>query len=369
LTEATIKSYSKDDHDGRGKYCTVSFQKTASPGPETTYDYIDNSGKIWKCPEKGWRMIQSKIKALENDNRVYFDGDTLREKCYWNERENEGKFADTLWDDMPENSVGSKDFSKLFDKQVFFSNPKPVDYLIRLLKMQTSSQGDDIILDFFSGSATTAHSVMRLNSEDNGNRKFIMIQLPEFCEESSEAFKAGYKTIPEISKERIRRAGKKILEELEQKNQQLKLGEVAEDASKLDIGFRVYKLDESNMKEVYYHPNQVNQDQLSLSISNIKDGRTAEDLLTQVMLHDFNLELNLPIECKNIHGNNVFFVQGNSLVACFDDSIDFGIVDEIAKAKPLRVVFKDAGFRDDKDRINLEERFKRLSPETKIRVI
>jgi adenine-specific DNA-methyltransferase len=251
-----------------------------------------------------------------------------------------------------------------------FSFPKPVKLMKGILDCEINgrSNKDDIILDFFAGSGTTAHAVMALNAEDNGRRKCISIQLPQTVDTKSDAYKAGYQNIADISKERIRRAGKKILEELEKKNQQLKLGEEVKDTSKTDIGFRVYKLDESNMKEVYYHPNQVNQDQLSLSISNIKDGRTPEDLLTQVIL-DLGLELNLPIEVKNIYGNNVFFVQGNSLVACFDDSIDFGIVDEIAKAKPLRVVFKDAGFRDDKDRINLEERFKRLSPETQIRVI
>jgi adenine-specific DNA-methyltransferase len=265
------------------------------------------------------------------------------------------------------NSRGTDTFKKLFRiEKSYFDYVKPIELIYDLLLMSTSD--DDIVLDFFSGSATTAHTVLKFNANNDTNLKFIMVQLPEKLIKSSEAYKAGYKTIPEIGKERIRRAGKTILEELESKNQQLKLGEEAKDTSKLDVGFRVYKLDESNMKDVYYHPNQVNQDQLSLSISNIKDGRTAEDLLTQVIL-DLGLELNLPIEVKNIKSNNVFFVQGNSLVACFDDSIDFGIVDEIAKAKPLRVVFKDAGFRDDKDRINLEERFKRLSPETQIRVI
>jgi adenine-specific DNA-methyltransferase len=248
-----------------------------------------------------------------------------------------------------------------------FDYPKPLS-LIKYVMMISKCRGEDIILDFFAGSGTTAHAVMVLNAEDGGKRRCISVQIPQKIDEESEAYKAGYKTIAEIGKERIRRAGKKILEELESKNQQLKLGEEAKDTSKLDIGFRVYKLDSTNMQDVYYHPNKVNQEQLSLSISNVKEGRTAEDLLTQVIL-DLGLELNLPIEHKNIHGNNVYYVQGNSLVACFDDSIDFGIVDEIAQSKPLKVVFKDAGFKDDKDRINLEERFKRLSPETQIRVI
>lgn len=368
LSEATIKSYSKDDNDGRGKYCTVSFQKTASPGPETTYDYTDNLGRVWKCPAKGWRMIKSKIKALENDARVYFDGDTLREKCYWNEREDEGKFADTFWDDMPENNVGSKDFGNLFDKKVLFSNPKPIDYLARTLKMQSNTSDSDIILDFFSGSATSAHAVMQLNAQDGGNRKFIMVQLPEKTDENSEAYKAGYKTIAEIGKERIRRAGKKIVDDLKTKKQQLEFGEKPFDINKLDIGFRAYKTDDTNMKDVFYHPAKLDQKQLVSLESNIKEDRTPEDLLTQVIL-DLGLELSLPIETKKMLKNTIFIVQANSLVACFDNDIDFKIVDSIATLKPFKVVFKDASFKDDKDRINVEERFKRLSPETKVTVI
>jgi adenine-specific DNA-methyltransferase len=368
LAEATIKMYSKDDNDGRGKYRLYPMQKTGSPGPETTYDYIDNNGKTWKCPEKGWRMIQSKIKLLENDNRLCLDNNTISEKAYWNERENEGKFADTLWNDMPENSVGSKDFGSLFDKRVLFSNPKPIDYLVRLLRMQSNSRNSDIVIDFFSGSATSAHAVMQLNAEDGGNRKFIMIQLPEKTDESSEAYKAGYKTIAEIGKERIRRAGKKIIEELKAKNQQLQLGEKSVDAGKLDIGFRVYKTDESNMKDVFYHPAELKQDLMSNLESNIKEDRTPEDLLTQVIL-DLGLELSLPIETKKMLKNTVFIVQTNALVTCFDKDIDFTIVDSIAVLKPFKVVFKDASFKDDKDRINVEERFKRLSPETRVTVI
>ena len=214
----------------------------------------------------------------------------------------------------------------------------------------------DVILDFFSGSATTAHAVMQLNAEDGGNRKFIMMQLPEKTDENSEAYKAGYKTISNIGKERIRRAGKKIKEEN------------ATTAPNLDIGFRVYKTGESNMKDVFYHPKELKQDLLLGLESNIKDDRTPEDLLTQVIL-DLGLELSFPVETKKMLGNTVYIVQTNALVACFDSDIDFKIVDTIADLKPFKVVFKDASFKDDKDRINVEERFKRLSPETKVMVI
>ncbi|WP_307190453.1 site-specific DNA-methyltransferase, partial [Bathymodiolus platifrons methanotrophic gill symbiont] len=202
--------------------------------------------------------------------------------------------------------VISTAFAKLFKlSQTPFDNPKPIKLIKDFTKWFVDE--DSTTLDFFSGSATTAHAVMQLNAEDNGNRKFIMVQLPEATDEKSEAYKAGYKTITEIGKERILRAGKKIVED-----NQDKAG-----IDKLDIGFRVYKTDSSNMKEVYYHPEQLTQDDIFSLESNIKKGRKPDDLLTQVIL-DLGLELNLPIEQKEMHGNNVFIVQTNALVACFD---------------------------------------------------
>jgi adenine-specific DNA-methyltransferase len=261
---------------------------------------------------------------------------------------------------------GTSEVKNLFGGMKIFDFPKGTNYISRLVSIGTAN--NDIILDFFSGSATTAHAVMQLNAEDGGNRKFIMVQLPELCDKNSEAFKAGYKTIAHIGRERIRRAGKKIVEELTAKNQQLNLGEEPVEASKLDIGFRVYKTDTTNMKDVFYHPSELKQDLLSDLESNIKEDRTSEDILTQVIL-DLGLELTLPIETKQILDNTVFIVQTNALVACFDNDIDFKIVDAISDLKPLKVVFKDASFKDDKDRINVEERFKRLSPETRVTVI
>ena len=199
---------------------------------------------------------------------------------------------------------------------------------------------------------------MQLNAEDGGNRKFIMVQLPEETDKESEAYKAGYPNICEIGKERIRRAGKKIVEENKDK----------EWIENLDIGFRVYRLDTSNMKDVYYHPTEVSQDRLFEMESNIKDERTPEDILAQVML-DLGLTLDLPVEKRAIHGSTVYYVALNSLVACFDEHVDFSLVDEIASVRPLRVVFRDSSFSTDADRINFETRFAKLSPETDIRVI
>ena len=252
----------------------------------------------------------------------------------------------------------------------FQNGKKPIALIEQCINLIPDNE-DMTILDFFSGSSTTAHAVIEANAKDLGNRKFIMAQLPEEIFPStkenieyleylqSENIKP---IVTEIGKERIRRAGKKILEDLKTKQT------IFDNKSDLDIGFRTYKVDNSNMKDVFYHPEELDQKDVFDLISNIKEDRTPEDLLTQVIL-DLGLELNLPIEKKQILGNTVFIVQHNALVACFDDNINFEIVDEIAKLKPFKVVFKDASFADDKDRINVENRFKRLSPETRITVI
>lgn len=182
LSDATIKSYNKDDKDGRGRYASISLQKPKDPGPETTYDYVDNSGKVWSCPAKGWRMTYDKVKALENDNRLITSGKTLRVKDYWNERASEGKRIDTLWSDLPENTTGSKELDKVLREKGKFDNPKPTKLIERCLQISTK---DALILDFFAGSGTTGHAVAQLNKEDGGNRKYILCTNNEnnICEE------------------------------------------------------------------------------------------------------------------------------------------------------------------------------------------
>ncbi len=325
--------------------------------------------------EGTWRWSKEKIikdknliiaKKIKRDDQITWD---IFQKDYLcsSEGEQKGTKAKSIWDEKEMNyQNGTNEVKKLFDGKTYFDFPKPFFLIKKCIEM--CDDKDSTFLDFFAGSATTAHAVMQINAEDGGNRRFIMVQLPELCEEKSEAFKAGYKTIAEIGKERIRRAGKKIVEELKAKNLQRKLNEEPFDASKLDIGFRVYKTDDTNMKDVFYHPNELKQDLLSHLENNIKEDRTPEDLLTQIIL-DLGLELSLPIETKKILGNTVYIVQTNALVACFDNDIDFKIVDTISDLKPLKVVFKDASFKDDKDRVNVEERFKRLSSETKVTVI
>ena len=222
------------------------------------------------------------------------------------------------------------------------------------------SLDNDIILDFFSGSATTAHAVMAQNAEDGGNRKFIMVQIPEATPEDSEARKAGYATIADIGKERIRRAGKKIREE--------NADTLSKRETPLDTGFRVFKVDSTNMKDTFYHPSALKQESLLDTVDTIKADRTPEDILAQVML-DLGLTLDLSIETRTLRGNTVYVVAGNALVACFDAQIDFGIVDDIAAIEPLKIVFRDSSFATDQDRINLETRMKRLSPDTIVTVL
>lgn len=353
-------------------------QSVHNPGKEGyRYDILHPITKLpCKEPLMGYRFPKETMDKLLSEGKILFGNDhnkIIELKVYAKDYLEKLSSIEIL-----DGRLGAYDIRQIFPElKVLFTNPKPVvlieKYLSYILK------DNDIILDFFSGSATTAHAVMQLNAEDGGNRKFIMVQLHEKTDENSEAFKAGYKTIADIGKERIRRAGARIMNDnLSMVNEKAKENPTIFDGhnnssftihnSQLDIGFRVYKTDTTNMKDVFYHPSELKQDQLDLLESNIKEDRTPEDLLTQVIL-DLGLELTLPIETKQISGNTVFIVQTNSLVACFDNDIDFKIVDTIADLKPLKVVFKDASFKDDKDRINVEERFKRLSPETKVMVI
>ena len=255
----------------------------------------------------------------------------------------------TLWDFVGE----TKNLTKEGDVP-FPNGKKPVKLLIQMLKMITKD--DDIVLDFFSGSATTAHATMQLNSEDGGHRKFIMVQLPESCDEKSETFKAGYKNICEIGKERIRRAGQRIKEE----NPLTTLD--------LDTGFRVLKIDDSNMTDVYYNPSEYSQDLLSSLESNIKPDRTDLDLLFGCLL-DWGLPLSLPYSSEEIDGCTVHDYNDGDLIACFDENIPDSVVKAIAKKQPLRAVFRDSSFSDSPSKINVGEIFKLLAPDTRVKVI
>ena len=255
------------------------------------------------------------------------------------------------------NEDATAELASLFGAPLF-DNPKPSSLIRVLCRAVTYDDPDALVMDFFCGSGSTADAVMQLNAEDGGNRRFIMIQLPEPCEPNSDAFKAGYKTIAEISKERIRRAGKKALE-----------SQCHEDWNR-DIGFRVLKADTSNMADVYYQPDALDKANLELLVENIKHDRTPEDLLFQVML-DWGVDLSLPIENKNVQGKDVYFVDGDALACCFDDEggVDESFIKELAAYKPLRAVFRDAGLQSSAVRINIEQIFRLLSPRTEIKVL
>ena len=254
----------------------------------------------------------------------------------------------TIWDDKCiNNQVGTQEVKKLLDGE-YMSFPKSCAYIQMICQMLSSSSG--IVLDFFSGSATTAHAVMQLNAEDGGHRKFIMVQLPEPCDEASEAYKAGYKNICERGKERIRRAGDKIKSESPMTTQDL------------DIGFRVLKLDDSNMKDVYYAPDDYDQGMLAGLESNIKDDRTDLDLLFGCLI-DWGLPLSLPYKSEQLDGCTVHTYNDGDLIACFDANIPESVVKEIAQRKPLRAVFRDSGFASSPEKINVFEIFKLYMPE------
>ena len=264
-----------------------------------------------------------------------------------------GQVLRSILTDNGNNRSAVEQVTNLFNA-LYFDYPKPTQLIKLFAKLSTSV--NDIILDFFSGSATTAHAVMLLNAEDGGNRKFIMVQLPEKCDEKSEAYKAGYKNICEIGKERIRRAGEKIK------------AENGLTAQNLDVGFRVLKRDSSNMQDVYYNPHKLTQTLLETTIDNIKPDRTPLDLLFQVML-ELGVPLSAKIEEKQVGDKTYYAVNGNDLIACFDNDIDEDVITAIAKEQPLYAAFKDKSFATDSVAINNEQLFKTYSPITKIKVV
>ena len=296
------------------------------------------------------RKVKGKWKIYRKDY-AYNDGNvsTKQVKSIWLDK----KFH---------TEKGQAVFNELFNtKEKIFQSPKSVDVIKQLLLM--SDTNNSLILDFFAGSATTAHAVMDLNAEDGGNRQHIMVQLPEKTEEKSEAFKAGYKNIADIAKERIRRAGKKIKEENKGKD----------GIENLDIGFRDLKVDSSNMKDVFYRPDEYDQDMFEQLADNVKEDRSPEDLLFQVLL-DWGVDLSLPIKKEKIKADRefeVYFVDETALAACFvkEGEVSVALCKELAARKPLRVVFRDAGFDNDEVRINVEQIFKQLSPNTEVKVI
>ena len=359
-TDKDYKGYSNPDNDPRGAWTTgdLTVGMTGDMRPNQYYDLVDpKTGKVYKPNfNRVWSYIPETMDQLIADNRIVFPEDTSKrpmKKRFASELDSETNPFSTWMGNIGMNTEGTKQMYDLFGK-TFFSYTKPIS-LIKALILQATDE-NSIILDFFSGSATTAHAVMQLNAEDGGKRKFIMVQLPEPCDEKSEAFKAGYKNICEIGKERIRRAGEKIKEENPLTTQNL------------DIGFRVLKLADSNMNDVYYGVNEYNQGMLSMLESNIKPDRTDLDLLFGCLL-EWGLPLSLPYSSGTIEGYTVHNYNAGDLIACFDENVPDSVIKAIAKSQPLRAVFRDSSFANSPSKINVGEIFKMLAPDTRVKVI
>ena len=358
-TEEANARYKNPDNDPRGPWTPDNMTvKTYS----ASYDYevITPNGTVMTPPNgRCWFTSRERMTKLIEDGRVWFgeDGGNMpRLKRYLADVQ-QGMTPITIWKytEVGHNQEGRQEVKVLFDGKGYFDGPKPIRLLSRILQIANLNK-DSIVLDFFSGSATTAHAVMQLNAEDGGNRHFIMVQLPELTDEKSEAYKAGYKNICEIGKERIRRAGKKIKEDNANKA----------GIERLDVGFRVLKLDESNMADVYYTPADTPM-QTTLAfdalVDNIREGRTVEDLLFQV-LPECNLPLSSKIEERKIHGKKVFVVEDGYLIACFDNDINESVITAVAKEKPYYFVMCDRSIATDNVADNFDQIFNAYSKET-----
>lgn len=336
-----FENYKNPDNDPNGDWC--SGDPSAKSGGKGTYFAIENPyTKRIDYPPTGryWAFNENTFKEYVKQGRIKFKTEYSEKergfifKRYKKDLKTFSLPLDSLFGVSNEymNQVATKELSTLM-KNSLFSYPKPVEYIKKIINSINNKEA--IVLDFFSGSATTAHAVIECNNDDKGKRKFILIQLPEKINDNM--------TISDFALSRLKKLNS-------------------------NFGFRVYKIDSSNMKDVYYKPSELGQTDLFDLMSNIKEDRTPEDLLTQVML-DLGLTLDLKIEEKTILNNKVYYVADNALVACFDDNVDINIIDEICKCKPLKVVFKDMSFKSDKDKINLEERVKKLSPDTEISIL
>lgn len=350
--------YNNPDNDPRGIWKSSDL----SVGPivqEKVYEIITPSGRKVLPPNgRCWSLDKNKFKEYIKDNRIWFgkDGNNVPSIKRFLSEVKQSVTPMTIWkySEVSHSQDAKQKLKKLFDGKSFFDYPKSIELIKRCIQLYSNESS--IILDFFSGSATTAHAVMQLNAEDGGKRKFIMVQLPEKTDEKSEAFKAGYENICEIGKERIRRAGEKIKEEAGLNGQDL------------DIGFRVLKLDSSNMKDIYYSADEYDQGMLENMQSNTKEDRTDLDLLFGCLV-DWGLELDKPYTIKEINGHKVHIYNDGDLVACFEKDLDMKTIDEIAKLQALRVVFCDNSFIDSATKINVAEHFKMIAPDTDIKVI
>ena len=408
MNEEAIERYKNPDNDPRGVWTSVPAIAQAGHGTKSQFYTLTSPKGLKFDPPSGscWRYTESKMKEAIDDNRIWFGSDGTgvpRIKKFLTEGK-QGLTPETM---LSADAVGTNDSAKrelvsLFDGVAVFETPKPVSLIAHLISICNESK-DAICLDFFSGTATTANAVMQLNAKDNGHRKFIMVQLPEPCDEKSEAYKAGYKTICDIGKERIRRAGEKIKQEDDcwkcvplNRMDGSKPGddttakivktidagdgkppiEMVDISKNPDVGFRVFKLDDTNMKDVYYSADEYSQTNLEDLESNIKEDRTDLDLLFGCLL-DWGLPLSMPYRSEKIDNCTVHtYAPGDAalnvpdaLIACFDSNVPENVIKEIAKRKPRRAVFRDSSFASSPEKINVFEIFKLYAPDTDVKVI
>lgn len=352
-TEEDNKNYSNPDNDPKGAWRAGDVR---SPNYRRTlcFDIVATNGNIIKAPANGWRWSEESVREKISTGEIKFKDDFsgIIRKIYLCDQP--GRTPENLWEGNRFGTTrqAASMIKELFDGIQVFDTPKPIELIQSMI--QLLADNNSLVLDFFSGSATTAHAVMDMNAHDNGKRKFIMVQVAEPSAENSTAFKAGYKNICEIGKERIRRAAKKIHED-------------NPDAT-FDDGFRVLKLDDTNMKDVYYAAGDYTQDLVSMLESNVKPDRTDLDLLFGCLL-DWGLSLSLPYTSETIDGCMVHTYNDGDLIACFDENVPESVIKTIAKRQPLRAVFRDSSFASSPEKINVGEIFKLLAPDTRVKVI
>lgn len=358
LSSSRVAAYTNPDDDPRGPWASVDM--TGMTGRATKDQYFEvtlPSGRVIRPPEgRSWGLVERTFQELRADDRIWFGkgGDNVpRIKRFLAEAE--GQTVPSYWDfsEVGSNEEATTEVTSLFDGLRAFDTPKPVRLMRRLLEIATRPSSNDIVLDFFAGSASMAEAVVRLNAEDGGNRRYLVVQIAEDTNPKSDAA-ATFGTVSAISRERLRRVGRQIAETIDMTNQ--------------DVGVRMLRVDTTNMSDTDSTPDALGQRELAGMIESVKPGRTDEDLLFQVLL-DWGLDLAEPIAVESASGHRVLAVADGALVACFSDEVPLDVVRSIAERHPLRVVFKDSGFASDAARINAEQIFREVSPETEVRTI